>query len=205
MIDSRTARLAPLSGVAAVAMLAVSTLLINFYSYLPEPADIQEFLTDNWKRVAIGGYVGGVAAFLLFWFAGSVRATLRTVEGDVGRVSAIAFGGGVGAATSVVITYSLLLASAMRAGSDSGISDVAAVTLYDAYGMIFTGAMGVSMAVMIAAFALVSYRTGLTGKWFVWVSWIAAAGTLTPLAYIFLGFDMAWIVYVSIWLYRLQR
>src|SRR5688500_16678454 len=52
-------------------------------------------LLDNRGPARLAAYAGGFAALALVWFVGSLRSTLRRAEGGTGRLSAVAFGGGV--------------------------------------------------------------------------------------------------------------
>lgn len=205
MTGSRTEQLAPLSGVASIVLLAASTLIFNFYEYLPDPAEIRDHLMDNATQVQVAGYVGILATFFFYWFASSLRSTLRAAEGGDGRASNISFGGAVGAATLMVATFSVLFASGARAGADSGISEIAAVASYDVYGTIFSLGVALGMGVMIAAFAVVAFRTGVVGRWLAWVSAFLALGSISPAAYIFVGLDAVWVLYVSVALYMAGR
>ena len=202
---SRTERLAPLSGVASIALLAVSTILIDFYEYLPDPADIQAHLTDNDTRVLIGGYVGLLAAALLFWFASSLRSTLRAAEGGDGRVSNIAFGAMVGAAVLFVATFAVTIAAGARAGSTGGISADAATTTYDLSATLTGSGVALALGVAIGAFAVVAFRTRVMPRWVAWASAVIAVGSISPVSYIFVGFAAAWVVYVSVVLYTTGR
>jgi len=202
---SRTERLAPLSGVASIALLGVSTVLFDFYEYLPAPGDIQAHLLDNDTAVTIAGYLGMLAAALLFWFASSLRSTLRAAEGGDGRVSNIAFGGAVGAAVLFVAAYSVMIAAGARAGSDSGISADSAAITYDVYATLVGGGVALALGVAIGAFAVVAFRTRVMPRWAAWASAIIAVGAISPASYVFLGLAAAWVVYVSVTLYMAGR
>ncbi len=205
MSQSRTERLAPLSGVVFVVLFLAGALLVNNYDYLPPGSEVQRFFTDNATRLQVAGYVGLVSAAFLIWFAGSVRHSLRPSEGGTGRLSAVAFGGGVAAGALVALAFSVLLVAASRGGSDAGISVDGAAVFYDLYGTAGGSALPVAMAVLIGATAVVVFRTKVWPSWLAWTGAVLALGSLSPIAYIFIGVDLLWILVVSILLYARGR
>jgi hypothetical protein len=197
----RTTRFAPLTGLGAVVLLLVAAALVGSYEYVPAAETIQGHYTDNATRILFGSFVGVAAAFLLVWFSGSVRVALRAAEGGDGRLSAVAFGGGVVAAVSLAVAHGAVQAAAARAGSDSGITPDAAATLNDLSGTMYTAGMAMGLSVMIAAFAIVTLRSRFMPKWTAWVGIVIALGGLT-IAFIFLIPQVLWVVAVSVALYR---
>lgn len=202
MLTSRTTpRLAPLTGIGSIVLLVVATLVIGTYEYLPDPEEIRSHYADNSTRVVFGTVVGILAAFLMVWFSGSVRVALRHAEGGDRRLSAVAFGGGVVAGAGMAAAYAVAQAAAARAGSDSGITPDAAATLYDISSVMYTGGMAMGLSVMIAAFAVVTLRTGLYPRWTAWVGLFIALGGVT-VAWLFLVPQILWVATVSVALYR---
>ena len=183
-------------------LMVAGALLFGFYTYLPNPAEVTEHLTDNATRVQIAGYVGVVAAFFMLWFAGSAKTLLRSREGANGRLTAIAFGGTVSAGTGLALVFGLMTAAGARAGADSGISDIAAVTLYDAYASLFTVAVGVGLAALVGAFSIAGLRGEFLPRWAGWLGVVVAVGTVSPLAYLFVGPVAVYVLVLSLWGYR---
>ena len=202
---SSLARLAPLTGVVAVALLATGAALLGIYDYLPAADRLRGMISDNATNVAIGGYLGSLAAFFLIWFAGTVFEALREREGGAGRLSLVALGGGVASGATLAIGFSAIFASGARAGAESGIGPVEAVTLYDLYGQVLGQGFAITMAVFIGATAVIVLRHGAFPAWFGWVSAAVAVGLLTPFAYVALAPTLVWLVVLSIWLYLRRR
>jgi hypothetical protein len=200
--ESRLERLAPLTGVVTVVLMAIGAALLGIYEYLPSADRLKEILSDNATNVFAGGYIGSISAFFLMWFAGSVFSALREREGGTGRLSMVAFGGGVASGVALAIGFSAILVSGARAGAEGGITPVEAVTIYDLYGQILGQGFAITMAVFIGATAVVSLRTLMFPRWFSWVSALIAFGLLTPIAYAVLALVLVWLLVVSIWLYR---
>lgn len=194
-------RLAPLSGVIAVALVILGAVVISNYDYLPPAEKAANFMNGNPTRISTGAYIASISAFFLVWFAGSVRSGLIEKEGGSGRLSTIAFGGGVMAATAMGTSFSAILSAGLRAGAPGGISPIGAVTMYDFWGQVTGQMFAISLAVLIGATAVVSLRFGAFPGWFGWVSVLITIGLLTPFAYFVLFFAMVWLLAVSIWLY----
>ena len=205
MNTSRIAQFAPLSGVVFVALVAVSAILVNQFEYLPPPADLVELYVEDSARVNLGAYAGVLAAPFLIWFAGSLRHHLRPHEGDSGRLSALAFGGGVAAAALFATSASIVRVAAQRADSASGISADAAVVFNDISAILGGGAFPMVLAVMIGASSLLALRTLAWPAWLGWAGVVVAVGSLTPASYLFIAFETLWILVVSILLYMRER
>ena len=68
---SRLEKLAPLSGVLAMALMLAGTMLIG-WTYLPTPDEALKIFSDDPNKVITGAFIGMPSAFFLIWFAGSV-------------------------------------------------------------------------------------------------------------------------------------
>lgn len=202
MNDNRLEMLAPLTGVIMVVLMMAGALLVNAFDYFPKADRAVEIFSQNSNRVAIGGLVGAISAIFLAWFAGSVFSALREREGGSGRLSMIAFGGGVFCAIGMAIGYMVIYTAGARAGRPGGIGPEQAVMMYDLYTAILGGVVSVGLAVFIGAAGAVSLRTKLFPTWLGWASVVFAVGLLTPLNYIFEGLALIWMIVVSIRLYR---
>jgi hypothetical protein len=201
MNESRIERLAPLTGVVSVGLIIIGVVVFNNYDFLPPAEKVADFLNGNPTRVSTGGYIASLAAFFLIWFAGSVRSALIEREGGTGRLSTVAFGGGVAASIALGISFIAIFASGLRASAPGGITPIGAVTMFDFWGQVMGQLFAIFMAVFIGATAVVSLRTALFPAWFGWASALVAFGLLTPFAYIVLAFAVVWLLVVSIWLY----
>jgi hypothetical protein len=201
MNKSRIERLAPLSGLVSVVLVVFGAIVISNYDYLPAAEKVAEFLNSNPTRVSTGAYISSISAFFLIWFSGSVRSALIEREGGTGRLSTVAFGGGVAAAAAMGTSFTAILSAGLRAGAPGGISPIGAVTMFDFWGQVMGQMFAISLAVLIGATAVISIRTGVFPTWFGWVSALVAIGLLTPFAYFILFFAVVWLLVVSIWLY----
>ena len=203
MGDSRLERLAPLTGVVFVVLLLVGVGFTTFSGpEYPAPADeILDHYTDNSARVWVGSYLGMLAVFFFLWFVGSLRSFLRPAEGGTGRLSAVAFGGGVAAGALYLASFTMSLTAAFRADEPGGIGEQAATTLFDLGGSLFVAAVPMALAVVLAATAFVGFRTAVLPAWLVWVTAVIAVGLVTPIAWIVHIVFLAWVLFMSVFLY----
>ncbi len=201
MNDSRWARLAPLTGLGFVVLLAAGIITIDFYEFMPAADSAKAFFEANATRTSVGAYLVLLSTVPLLWFVGSLRSALRTAEGGSGRLSAVAFGGGVAGAAAVMAAMSATLTVSERSRIKGAVPADYAITLQDFSGNLFGGMAAFALGVMIAATAVVAYRTGLLPRWSVWASWIIVVGSFSPLAYVFIGASVIWIGAMSVELY----
>ncbi|MBW8012927.1 MAG: hypothetical protein FVQ83_17050 [Chloroflexi bacterium] len=193
MNDSRLEKLAPLSGALAVVLMMAGAGMLGVYDYLPSAEKLQGIFSDNSTNLITAGYLGLFSAALLLWFSGNVYSALREREGSDGRLSMVAFGGGVASGVAMGVAFSAILGIGARAGAVGGISGDVAVALYDLYGTILGQMLAFTFAVFIGAAAVVSLRTGMFPAWFGWASALIAIGLLTPLGYFVLFFTLIWL------------
>ncbi len=201
MNSSRLERLAPLTGLVSVVLLIIGAVVISNYDYLPPAENVADYLNSNPSRISAGAYVASLSAFFFIWFAGSLRSALIAREGGTGRLSTVAFGGGVAAAAALGISFTAVISAGLRAGAPGGITPIGAVTMFDFWGQVMGQMFAICLAVFIGATAVVSLRTAVFPAWFGWVSALVAFGLLTPFAYFILAFAVVWLLVVSIWLY----
>ena len=175
--------------------------IIGLYDFLPLTEKVVDSLTDNSDRVSTGGYIGGLSAFFLIWFAGSLRTALGEREGAKGRLSEVAFGGAVATAVALAAAFAVLTMAAQRAEADGGLSGAEAVTLYDLWSGITGLVVPVTLAVLVGAAGVVSLRTAVFPAWFGWASLLVAIGCLSPVGYLAQIGALVWVVVVSVWLY----
>jgi hypothetical protein len=196
-------RLAPLTGAGFVVFYVAGFALIGELGSTSTPAagEIVDLLEGGPVQVLVGAYLSLVSAALLLWFAGIMRATLQVGEGETGRFSAVAFGGGIAAATALSIGFAAMAQAALRAESDDGIAPEAALVFYDLYRAILGGAVPIGFAALIGATAVVSFRTQVFPAWLTWSSAVVAVGLVSPLLFIFGIIGFIWVLVTSIWLF----
>ena len=201
MNESTMSRWSLLSGLVFVILMGIAVVLVGQYEHLPPIGELAEFFRENADRISIGGYIGSVAAFFLFWFAGSLRSVLRRAGTGDSVLADIAFGGAVAGGILLAVAFSGLQGMAMRAATAGGIGADAVAVMNDSWSQMIGLAMPIGLAACCAATGLVIVRTDLLPGWFGWLSVILAVGLLTPLSYAVLGLAILWLAILSIWLF----
>src|SRR4030095_15427084 len=97
MSDSRWERWGPLAGIVFVVLFVVGLSLNNIPSADDSVSKITSYYNDGGDRaqVIISSYILWLAACFFFCFVPSLRVRLLAVEGAPGRLTSIAFGGGL--------------------------------------------------------------------------------------------------------------
>lgn len=113
-----------------------------------------------------------LSAGVYLWFFGSLRSFLVRAESETGRLSAVMFGAGVIWAGMQMGFQSAQVALAL--GSSSGEVEPALVGMMSDLTYALSVIAYVPMAVMLAAVAVVSLRTGAFPAWLGWLSAVAA-------------------------------
>lgn len=161
---------------AATGALSVVLFIAGFAS-IPTPPDVDApietiaaYFAAEQDGIRLGLVLITAALFFFIWFLGSLRSALRAAEGGSGRVSTIAFGGGLVSAGALFLLIDLLAAAAFRPAETS--PEVTAA-LNDA--AIVSGAPALAgLTALFAATALVMLRTGAFPRWLGWLNALAA-------------------------------
>jgi len=197
----RLSQLAPLTGIAAVALLIGSLTTIGMNNYLPSVDSVFTFLNDNASQMGIWIYAGLLSAFLMVWFAGSVSSAIDTGKDNVGQLVRITFGGGLATGIVMAAIFAMTSAATDRAGSVGGISAEGAITLYDLRSSLVGAALPFTLALFTGAAGGAIIRSSRFPAWFGWLGVLAAIASLSPVGYLGQVVPMIWIAIASIWLF----
>lgn len=108
MADPRWERLGAATGIVFV----VLSVLALFIGGQPGAApDVVQYFIDNRGRLLVQSFLAGLASIFFLWFLGSVWSYLRAAEGGTGRLSAVAFAGGI--LTMGLLMFSLVVSYAL--------------------------------------------------------------------------------------------
>ena len=77
-------------------------------------AEIHDYYVDEQGGIQASMVLLTGALFFFIWFLGSLRSALRTAEGGTGRVSSIAFAGGLVSAAALFTLITLIAGAAFR-------------------------------------------------------------------------------------------
>jgi hypothetical protein len=197
-------RWAPLTGLVAVAFSVVGTLMVlNQPQDKDSNATIVAYFASHSHRVAgIAGffvYLAGILLLLLF--LSSLRE--RLVDGGRGRLGALAFGAGIGAATLWVV--SMLLANATMFAAVEGNGFRVEPNTFRLLGDIayagWVAALAVG-AVVVLATSAAALGTSVLPRWFAIVGIVAGVSMLFGFFFFPFFAWWIWLVLASILLVR---
>jgi Mn2+/Fe2+ NRAMP family transporter len=202
MKNSHLKKLSALTGALSVLLIITGAVTFGVYDYLPSAERLQTIFNENPSRVTASGYIGCLSAFFMIWFAGSFYSVLHKQEDGAVQFSMVAFGGGIGSGVALLISYSAIISAGARAGDiGGGLSPAEAFTLYDFYSHVMGQMLAITFAIFICASALVSLRTGMFPALVGWLSLLIAIGLLTPIGYLVISLGLAWLLFVSFWMF----
>lgn len=189
-------RYAPLSGVLAVVLWVIGTIVYQSAVDEKNPTTLLDSYRNDEGSILFGGFLWLLGTFFFFWFLGSLRAHLAAAEGGVQRLTAIAFGGGLAAGIFGFALPGTDMSAAIADGAD--LSGPAAVAIRVVGDTFFIGAE-MSAAVLLAATGVHALRTRSLPRWLAWVSLVVALVLiLLPIGWagLLFGFPL-WVLVVS--------
>lgn len=201
---SRSERLAPLTGVAAVVLWVVGTFLLE-KDDRPDGKDTAAFVAwveENDSAIVAGGVIFGFGVLFFLWMLGSLRSALAGAEGGTGRLASIVFGSGV--ATSVCL-MAIYLPHAQAAFDHANISDTSVDALVHVGDAFFAGVQLFAIPLALAT-ALATLRHGPLPRAFGWASAVLALIlAVPPVGWlgVYLGLPL-WVLALSLLLFRQQ-
>jgi hypothetical protein len=173
MADPRWERLGAATGIVFV-FLSFLALIIGAGPGADE--DIVPYFVDNRQRELAQTFLAGLASIFFLWFLGSIWSYLRAAEGGTGRLSAVAFAGGI--VTMVILLFSLTvntaLADGMAQNADPGTSRAFYALVIQASDLTFF-----PMVAFTGASALVILRTKALPAWLGWLGAVVAVLSLS--------------------------
>ncbi len=175
----RAANLAPLTG-AGVLVFGLAGLIVwegpaDRPEYNAPPSLILSYFHDR-STVVLGGLLLALSAACFLWFLGSLRVALREAEGAGDGLATVAHGGGVAAATFVLLWPAANILGALYA---SQLTPNGAKTVFLS-GNAFAYPLTITAAVFLAATGLMALRTAALPGWLAWVTLALALWLLIP-------------------------
>ncbi len=191
-------RLAPLAGPLFVVLAVVAFALGGETPDTDASASKWvSFYTDNRTREIVASVVLAIAVLFFMWFAGSLRARLRAVEGSPGRLSNTAFGG------AVVYAVGLLLLASFNFAAADVVKDVSP-QVTQTLGILSSDGffpLAAGNGILLLATGVLVLRTRALPSWLGWAAVVLGVLSFTPLGFFaFLG-GLVWIVVVSVLAY----
>jgi hypothetical protein len=193
-------RYAPLSGVLAVIGWIVGLALIDVVESKDTGAELLAAYKDNEGRILLAGIIWLIGTAFFVWFLGSLRSRLLAAEGGDGRLTSIAFAGGIGTAICLALLPGPDMAAAF---SNDEIDESAALALGSIGDAFFLGAEYL-LPLLLVASAVIALRYGGLPTWLAWIQLLIAlvllSGVLGWAALLF-AFPV-WVLVVSYLLWR---
>lgn len=196
--ESKLERLAAAAGLMFVALFIGALFDPVIDPIGDDAAVVAAQLLENRGQARLAIYAGGLAALALVWFVGSLRSTLRRAEGGTGRLSAVAFGGGVMAGATLLASSafsSAALEFADYGGDPAGARLAAGLAEYLFYATNF------GIALLVGATFVIAFRHGAISRWLAWVGAVAGAMSLVfvwPFFVIGMLIFLFWVTALSI-------
>lgn len=195
-------RVAPLSGVLFAVLLIGSFIVDANTEFMPAEGDVLARLRNAPLRIMVGAYLTLLAAAALLWFSGSVYKSLRGLDDDEGRLSVIAFGGGVFASAMLALGGVATVAAAERVWTNNTMDPGVAAALTDINGIALGNGAPIGLAVLIGVWGMVSLQDRGRRPWVGWLSVLIALGLISPFGWIAIGAAAVWLPVAGVWMYR---
>jgi uncharacterized membrane protein len=198
-MSSKWERWATLSGVLAVVFWILGVILISSKAKGDKGPEALASYHQHSDGILVGGLLSSIGVLLFIWFLASLRSHYLATEGQPGRLSTLAFGGGIAAS---VIAMLIPVADEVGALNKNDIDASGAAVLHH-----FSDAFFIATEYMLPVFffssAILALRHGALPKWLGWFSVLIGIVLLIgPIGWAALIFATPiWVLIVSVWLY----
>lgn len=204
-------RWSPLSGVLSVACFIVAILV---YGNGPKNDDekIVAYFAKHSHQVQyfVGFFFLFASLLLLLVFLASLRGRLALAEGEPGRLTALAFAGGVASTVLLMASNVFLAAPAVTVNDTSKFKlDPNTYRLISdtGYGLFISGVM--AAIALVATTSVLALRTRVFPRWFAWLGFPAALTFVVAFAFIPVFILFGWVLVASalmlFWAPRAER
>jgi hypothetical protein len=193
-------RHAPLAGVLAVIGWIVGIAMLDAVESKDTGAELLTAFREDEGQILFGGIVFLIGTAFFIWFLGSLRSRLLAAEGGDGRLTALAFTGGIATAVCLALLPGPEMAGALSYDDLDASSALALGAVGDAF---FLGAEYL-LPVLLVASALVALRYGALPRWLAWIQLLLALVLLSGVigwAGLIFAFPL-WVLVVSYLLWK---
>lgn len=163
-------RYAPLAGVVAVVGWVLGLITLGDLSNKDKGTELLAYYQAHDARILVGFIIWAIGTLFFFWFLGSLRSRLLAAEGGVGRLTTLAFGGGVATAVCIMLNAGPDAAAAI---SKDDLDASAARAIHSIGDAFFLGAE-YFLVILLVATALNALRTRVFPTWYAWLSLVIA-------------------------------
>ena len=193
------ARLAPWTGVAAVAFI-VAAFIVG--GETPDTSDsgreVIRFYADNESSQFIAAILLGYGAILLIFFAGTLSALVRRTDPGSGALSRLVVVGGALEALGLAIFGSI---SVTLADTHDKIGPEAAQAL-NVLNQDFFLPLVIGVSVLMLSSAVAIFRNAALPRWLGWVALVIGIAAVTPAGFFAFLLTGLWILVASILMLR---
>ncbi len=200
----------PIAGVLAAVTFVVGLIFVSDSPGSKDSdAQVVAWYADHSHRIGIlvGAFVLAFCGLFFLWFASGLRERLRAAEGRGGRVSNVAFGGGILFVAMLWVGGAALAAipASQSFGSNPAlkVADIGRIVPSLGFGAILVFAAFGAIA-LIGATSIVSMRTGVLPTWFAWLGIVAIIALLFGVVFLPLIALPIWLLAGSVVLFRLR-
>jgi hypothetical protein len=198
-MNTKIARLAPLSGIAFVlTMVGIIAMEGEELSESASPQEVLSYWADRSDGRLVLTTFAAFAALFLVVFASVLRSTLRSREHAEASASAVAFGGGVLAAGAILVAAMVNLSAARAGGEGDAVSVVPLDHVVQSTWVPLTAGLGI----MMLAVGIGSLYSGALPKLVAWPAILLGLALLTPGGLPAFMLSPLWIIAVSVLTYR---
>jgi hypothetical protein len=167
-------RVAAATGIAFVVLGIIALVVVP---QPPQPdassGEVAAYFTDNRSGILAQTYLFAVAGLFFLWFLGSLRSHLRRAEGGTGRLSAVAFAGGI--ATFAAFGTGSGISAALAAGIAPQGDFAVANAFFEFGSQVFSGvSFPVIVLSLAASLAILRFRAFPD-----WLGWLGLGVALS--------------------------
>jgi hypothetical protein len=142
--------------------------------------EVSTYFVDRGDGVLAQTYLFAVAGLFFLWFLGSLRSQLRRAEGGTGRLSAVAFAGGI--ATFAAFGTGSGISAALAAGIAEEGAQPVTNAFFQFGSQVFAG-VSFPVIVLSLAASIAIVRTRALPEWLGWLGvLVAASGAVGTIA-----------------------
>jgi hypothetical protein len=169
---ARWERFAPLSGIVAVVLWVIGTIVAESTDISEKDTGLEVLAVfrNDTNTIIAGGLIFAFGVVFFIWFLGSLRARLWHAEGGLGRLTAIAYGSGMLAALCLLFQVAPFVQGAF---DEEDLGPGAAQSL-QVISEAFFGGTEITLIPMFLAVGLLTLRTRVFPVWLGWVSLVIA-------------------------------
>jgi hypothetical protein len=192
-------RWGPLAGPLGVVCFVIAIVI-----YGTGPGDDNREIVDyfakssNQTKFIVAFYFFFAAFLLMLAFLSSLRAMLVEAEGAPGRLTALAYAGGVASAVLLLAANAFFAAPAITArDSNKFVLDPNTYRFVNDTGYVFliTGVM--AAVLMVVPTSVIALRTGVFPRWFAWIGFLAAVTLVVAFFFVPVFILWGWILVAS--------